>query len=273
MDAEQMRQHLTGRAQQGPAGPAAGAEMTALSVVSTDVGRLSAQLEELRGRVDALAERTEAVTADRARLDDLTAQLDALHGQVLALEEADRDRTPPPQPWDWAGMEEAERADAVAQLRTWVGEVLAYWWPAAASRLPECWTAHPQLLQDISLLYVSYQQAYEHPSKRVHHGTDFRHLLIAVAESAPGLVTRSECEHQHPHLMPSVRAAQAQQALRDIVLLMSYASGEIDGDRLPQHLRDRGFTPDQAKEHAAELFATHGITQEEYRAAWDQRRG
>src|SRR5699024_3470214 len=107
MDRDDMRRHLTGAAstQQGRGGPARedGEAMMALSVVSTDLGRLSHQVTELSEAMAELRQGQEEQQALAERVSELAEQVTGIGEAVQALGEKDPPK-PPPQPWDWASM-------------------------------------------------------------------------------------------------------------------------------------------------------------------------
>jgi hypothetical protein len=184
MDAEEMRRHLGGAdSTTGRGGPAAGEAqvMSALSLVSTEVGQLQERVKNLAGSLGQVQDKQQAqekVPGDLAELADTVAELGKTVRAILGQEE-EEPPPPPPQPWDWASMSVEEEMEAIATLATWVETVLVRWWPRVISKdgLPPCWMGHPDMRRDLSLVYVSYQQAYEHPQRRTHHEVDFRRAL------------------------------------------------------------------------------------------------
>lgn len=210
MDADEMRRHLGGAdSTTGRGGPAAGEAqvMNALSLVSTEVGQLQEQVKNLSDSLGQLEDKQQAqekVPADLAALADTVAELGKTIKAILEQEEQDAP-PPPPQPWDWASMSVEEEMEAIATLATWVETVLVRWWPRVISGdgLPPCWMQHPDMCRDLSLVYVSYQQAYQHPQRRTHHEVDFRRSLDDMLRDIKEAAEAYRCwtaDGEKPHI-------------------------------------------------------------------------
>ena len=247
MDRDDMRRHLgAASTQQGRGGPAheGGEAMMALSVVSTDLGRLSHQVTELADAVAGLRQGQAEQQALAERVSELAEQVTGIGKAVKDLGEKDPPK-PPPQPWDWESMSPEQEAEATLLLAGWVETVLAPWWPRAVGKtgLPPCWIRHPDMRRSMSLALVSYQQAYEHENRRVHHEVDFRRtledMLRDVAAAADAYNCRADGKtHVVDHQVRPERD-RARNYLRDRALpWIAQADREGDQERVT-HLMEQ----------------------------------
>ena len=229
MDADEMRHHLSGAdSTTGRGGPAGGegALAQALSVVSTDVG-------ELRARVQALGQDVDKVEGLQTKLAQVAEKVAELHDVVkeLAAREEAEPPPPPPQPWDWASMNWEDELAAVATLATWVETRLALWWPRTALEgegLPGCWMHHPDMLRDLSLLYVSYQQAYEHPQRRVHHEVDYRRTLEDMLRDIHTAAQKYHCGDDAKHILQHEGRSDRTRAAQHVRSVAAAAAFDAD---------------------------------------------
>jgi hypothetical protein len=301
MSEDELWQGLTGPRPTDPAGTdASSAVLNTVAVLGTDLGRLSARLDQATRRLEDQDERLARTLGPvLERLD----MVERLAGQVgeLAAAVADLDQggdEPPPRPWNWSAMSPQEQRDSVELLGTWVRDVLFTRWPWTQHRLRWCWAYHPELLQDLGLLHVAYRQAYEHPGRRTHHETDFRHALHEVMASAPDVFVREGCPENPGRHRVGGPARDDQRHWR----LAAAGDGDGDGDgdgpwepaggsvpepepepepaardrdrllarlhALNEQARNHALPQehrDQARSQMAELVRGNGISQEEYR--------
>lgn len=132
------------------------------------IAALAAQLEELRGQ---LARYTGETGQLRARLDVDSGQVVMLRFQVKQLseklEEATRKRaTDDPAAPFWLGLSKEEHTARLAEVRTWVDRVASVQYPTYFSKLPPCWTAHAELVLEISNMMTEWTRVYADPDNR-----------------------------------------------------------------------------------------------------------
>ena len=254
MDADDLRRHLVDGAAptEGRGGSAAEVApmMTALSVVSTDMGRLDERVKELASHLETLQagqERVKALRTDLTSLAENVAELRKTMEQLAANEDAP---TPPPQPWDWPSMSGDEGIAAIKALADWMEHALFRWWPQTAEKIPTCWMRHTDMLRDLSLLYVSYEQAYKHPGRRVHHEVDWRRSLNDMIDSIDTARKTYNCGTKEHTVGQTTRS---------------------DRDHVEEHVRQMAlgqiYLADRAgdKDRVAQLMDVHHITAEELR--------
>jgi hypothetical protein len=268
--------------------------LNTVSVLSTDVGRLSARLDQTtRELTDQDKRFHEALANAVERLDvveELAAQVRDLASAIADLDEDDRQG--PPRPWNWSAMTDRERHESIVLLGTWVRDVLFARWPWTQRHLHWCWAYHPELLQDLSMLHVAYLQAYERSDRRFHHETDFRQALREVMGSAPEVFAHNDCpktpaRHRIPgrsrdderHWLlaaahdegadnhsalddtPSVHAEPTQgrsDGRNQILMRLHTLNEQIRDHTLPREHRDR------LRSQRAELVKKNDISQQEY---------
>lgn len=263
-----MRRHLTGAAStDGRGGPAheGGDPMMALSVVSTDLGRLSAQVTELSEALAALRQGHEEQQALAEQVSELAEQVTEIGESVQALGQKEAPQ-PPPQPWDWASMSAEQEAEAILRLAEWVETTLAPWWPRTIGKtgLPLCWIRHPDMRRSMSLVMVSYQQAYEHEHRRVHHESDFRRTLDDMMRDVRAAAEAYNCrerDQKKRHIVDHQTRPERDRArayLRDRALVW-IAQADRDGDqqRVTELMEAYGVDPEQLRAYMGKLFTRY----------------
>ncbi|WP_436852797.1 hypothetical protein [Nocardiopsis dassonvillei] len=278
-----------------------GTVLNTVSVLSTDLGRLSARLDqtaqELTDRDLHLQGALKLALERLGMVEELAGQVQELATAVADLDKDDRQS--PPQPWNWSTMTAQERRESVGLLGAWVRDVLFTRWPWTQRHLHWCWAYHPELLQDLSMLHVAYQQAYEHSDRRSHHEIDFRHILKEVMGSAPEVFAHNDCpktpaqhritgpardDERHWLLASAGEDGAATRTTSERTALGNAPAREPDHteqhpqtserDRLltrlhalNEQVRDHTLPPehrDQAKRQRAELVKKNDISKEEY---------
>lgn len=266
VDNDEMRRHLTGAAstQQDRGGPGReSTEMMALSMVSTDLGRLTQRVEELSQTLQELRQGQDKHQALADQVTKLAEQVTDIGNAVTALGEKEPP-APPPQPWDWDAMSTEEETEAILLLAKWVETVLAPWWPRTVGPegLPPCWMRHPDMRRNMSLVMVAYQQAYEHDHRRVHHEVDFRRtlddMMRDVREAAKAYRCRPKQGEKKPHVVRHhVRPERkrAHEYLRTRALgWIAQADREGDQERVTSLMEEYSIDPDDLRAHMSEVF-------------------
>ena len=148
---------------------------------------LAAQIEELRGE---LAEFRRVFSQWNAKL-----ETEGIGGTMMLLLEvkrlrerldeavAKRQLEPPPAPWWVVG--EAEGRAMLADLRGWVDEFARRHYPGYMARLPQCWSAHPEAVWELSTLRAEWERIYSDPDNR-----DLQGALTFYDRYLPGVLAR-----------------------------------------------------------------------------------
>lgn len=257
---EEIEDYLSASGKQSGSG--AGEVLTAVAMVGAEIGELRAHLGDALQDLTAVREDVTGLHQAVKGLTDLSRQVSELAMVVDELAQEDGSTTP--RPVDLAHIPEAERGTALQELADWVHTVLFGGWPWTQGLLRPCWPHHPDLINDLLILKVTYETAYV--KGRAHHAVEYRHLLDYVMEVAAERTRSCPTDTRTPHDVPlpprhDLRAMMT--AARDMVLAKVWRMTE-QANRARQLGSDE--LAGQAEAKAAELFATHQITQEEYQA-------
>jgi hypothetical protein len=245
-------------------GEDAGDVVSALSVISVELGETRAQLAELRDHLgDQLDEhRTLARRVDS--LGALATQVTALASKVeelLASPEGDGER----RPVDLAHIDPADRPRVLGDLVAWVRDVVFVGWPWTQQSLRWCWLQHPDLVNGMLWLRAAYAAAYEDPEAKPHHSADWHRWLEEVMKTAE---RRTEgCpvyEVDGLHMVP-LPPRDDSDGVKDLGRRDALATLYL----LAQQQRDLGdlATPEQrelADRRMGEIIAKTRVTEEEY---------
>ena len=125
------------------------------------IAALAAQLEELRGQVGSLRARH---SEDYGQVMMLLLEVKKL-GEKIDAATARRQSDEPPAPY-WIGLDRAEVAARLAELREWVERVARVQWPAYMTKVPECWANHGEAVWELSNLMTEWSRIYGDPDSR-----------------------------------------------------------------------------------------------------------
>ncbi|MBB4920973.1 hypothetical protein [Streptosporangium saharense] len=254
------------------------AVLTAVSAVSVDVGRLRARVDQLVAEQAAAARQVGklgALPVAVASLQQRTTQLEQLAGEVAGLSAAVQQLADvgqggkagadtPPRPVDWVHVPPAERLDWMTDLAAWVRDVLMTGWPTSGDLLPPCWPHHRAMVNDLALLRVTYETAYDYEGGRAHTGGEFRRLLADVLTTAAAQA--QDCpapSDPRPHPVPrpprddtaAVQAVERIGQLGEVHALVTQANANREQDPALQAA---------AQARASELWIAYQITPQEY---------
>lgn len=151
------------------------------------VAGLAAQLEELRRQLALYTGETGYL---RARLERDSSQVLMFRLQVKQLRAkldgatARRQAADPPAPF-WLGLNEAEHAARLAEVRGWVDRVAFVQWPGYMGRLAPCWPNHPEAVWELSNLMTEWLRIYGDPDSR-----PLQDALLFFERWLPGVLSR-----------------------------------------------------------------------------------
>lgn len=105
--------------------------------------------------------------------------------------------------WNWSAMSAKEAGDAWAELLRWRRKVLAVRWPTMYDKMTRpCWFRHPDVVEDLSALYVMWHWSFvakEATAPRAWDWTD--RTLPCTARRIQETLDR--CKHGHRAPMPA----------------------------------------------------------------------
>jgi hypothetical protein len=122
----------------------------------------------------------------RRDLDELASEFaDTAAGLMGRIDDLDAgDGASTPRAWNWHGIGPRAEEELWSQLRAWVAWI-RHRYPLA-KRVPACWAEHPEIVEELTALWLAWQHAYE----------DRRASLSAPAEWhdrwLPGVLYRLE---------------------------------------------------------------------------------
>lgn len=130
------------------------------------MARLNRQLDQLRNEVTDLA--AELVT----RVDDLE-KATPMNGLALL-----------PTSWCWRTLGTRGQEELWQQLTSWVAWIRCRY--PLSRRIPECWPQHPEIVEELTALWLAWVQAYETSDAPLTSGADWHDRWL------PGLLHRLE---------------------------------------------------------------------------------
>ena len=123
---------------------------------------LSGQLDDLRANIARL--RTTVANWDE-RLTEGIGEMMILRIEVKHLAEALDEALakhrlkPPPAPY-WRGLKPAEHRERLAELHSWVEEILRVHYPGYTSNLQACWVNHAEAVWELSTIRAEWLRVY-----------------------------------------------------------------------------------------------------------------
>ena len=131
-------------------------------------------IAQLRNDLDQLAsEATDTIAGLLARLED--------------LETRNPNPAASPAAWCWRDLGPHAHAELTHQLGTWTAW-LRHRYPLAR-KIPDCWAQHPELVEELTALWLAWQHAYQQPDPPLTAPADWHDRWL------PGLLHRIEHGH------------------------------------------------------------------------------
>jgi hypothetical protein len=135
-----------------------------------------------------LLHQAQLIAALRTDLDQLAHEAtDTIAGLLTRLEHLETRADSPatsPAPWCWRDLGPHAQTELMNQLDTWTAW-LRHRYPLAR-KIPGCWAAHPELVEELTALWLAWQQAYEQPDAPLTAAADWHDRWL------PGLLHRLE---------------------------------------------------------------------------------
>ncbi|WP_086708903.1 hypothetical protein [Streptomyces antimycoticus] len=152
---------------------------------------LNGVVSKLKRRVDELEKGVEANAEKMKELGDkLGSIVELLEGQA-----ADG----PPSGWVWALMDREAAASAWAVLVKWRREVLCERFPGTwESTARPCWYQHPEVVEELSVLYLTWHSAYLDPEAPPKRQADWLDRLPTVRDRFKKLLDPCQQKHRGP---------------------------------------------------------------------------
>lgn len=156
----------------------------------------------------------ELISRLRHDLDRLASEVtDAYADVVSRLEEADAGARPAiaPTAWNWRSLGARAREELWSQLREWVTWI-RHRYPLA-KKIPSCWDKHPEIVEELTALWLAWLAAYEQRDGTLTAAADWHDRWL------PGVLHRLEhgsfaldCSANHQPRPPGCYASATDEA-------------------------------------------------------------
>jgi hypothetical protein len=158
-----------------------------------------------------LLQQAQVIARLRADLDRLANEATDTIADVLArleyLEASPSNSSTTPAAWCWRDLGPHAQTELMAQLAAWTAW-LRHRYPLAR-KIPGCWAQHPELIEELTALWLAWQGAYQQPDAPLTTAADWHDRWL------PGLLQRLEhgafaldCSESHA-LRPAAAYADA----------------------------------------------------------------
>lgn len=170
--------------------------------MQADLDEVKAQLAALQAIVDGQAVNVGRITNIQEALDELTIRFNA----VIPPDDPDAEfYAVQPNALFWR-LRGEERAEVIADLREWVGEVYSENFGYVSAKLPDCWTDHNLILTVVDILKELHSVLYLRPrttARQLMSQADFfTRYLVPLAEMASA--DAKNCSHARAKLAGSI---------------------------------------------------------------------
>jgi hypothetical protein len=136
-----------------------------------------------------LLQQAQLIARLRSDLDDLANEaIDTIAGVLARFEDLEarcdnRARTTPAA-WCWRDLGPHAQTTLMTQLESWTAW-LRHRYPLAR-RIPDCWAQHPELVEELTALWLAWQLAYQQPDPPLTAAADWHDRWL------PGMLLRFE---------------------------------------------------------------------------------
>ena len=179
-----------------------------------------------------LLDQAEALSRLRIDLDELASELT---DSVMDIRERLDQRESPdvistPRAWSWRDLGPRAEEELWSQLRAWVSWI-RHRYPLA-KRIPPCWAEHPEIVEELTALWLAWQQAYEVPEAPLTAASDWHDRWL------PGVLHRMEhgpfalnCSQEHRPRPSHLYAASGESRFSEQIATRESTEKHISGHR------------------------------------------
>jgi hypothetical protein len=141
---------------------------------------------ELEPLARQLVQQAQLIARLRHDLDELASETTDSYADILTrLDDLDRVRsTATPTAWCWRNLGPEGQNELWQELKTWVGWLTSRY--PIARKLPSCWTKHPEVVEELTALWLAWHGAYETADPQLTAPADWHDRWL------PGLLQRLE---------------------------------------------------------------------------------
>jgi hypothetical protein len=154
--------------------------------IGRELMRQAQLISQLRRDLDELASDTTDLAADvLARLDELGTRDTANYS---------------PRAWTWKDIGPEAEKELWAQLSPWVAWLRSRY--PLAQRIPGCWDKHPEIVEELTALWLAWQAAYTDPNASLTAAADWHDRwlpeLLHRLQHGPHAIDCSETHRERP---------------------------------------------------------------------------
>lgn len=223
------------------------------------VGALAGEVEDLRRRLDEQARQLDHLAQMPARIGELSDQVTELADLVTNLastrtsgqsgRDPERDE---PAAWSWLDLPTADddpgadpsveqaAADVLAGLADWLGRIYLRY-PDAAAALPDCWSWHPDVVEELLALAGTWGQAYRSdqagPALVAEWHDRHRPGVVARIRTAAGTCSLENHQPGGPHHHPAT-TVPLPSAVNPVAAWWAHRREETPPEPDPAHLAE-----------------------------------
>ncbi|RNL77603.1 DUF4913 domain-containing protein [Nocardioides marmorisolisilvae] len=137
----------------------------------------------------------------RRDLDRLASELADTYADVHSrLDELATGRTSVSTPWSWRTIGPNAQEELSTELRRWVRWIRARY--PLAKKVPSCWEEHPEVVEELTALWVAWQAAYEERDPSLTAAAEWHDRwlpgLLHRLEHGPFALDCSDSHHSRP---------------------------------------------------------------------------
>ena len=135
-----------------------------------------------------LLKQAELISRLRRDLDLLASEITDAYADVLTRFESMEDHTPVRSAgaaaWCWRDLGDEASEELWSELKNWVAWI-RHRYPLA-KKIPPCWPAHPEVVEELTALWLAWQAAYQQPDAQLTAAADWHDRWL------PGVLHRLE---------------------------------------------------------------------------------
>lgn len=151
-----------------------------------------------------LVQQAQLISRLRHDLDQLASEITDTYADVLtrieSLNGPPAARSATPSAWCWRTLGEQGAEELWTQLKGWVAWI-RHRYPLA-KKIPSCWAEHPEVVEELTALWLAWQAAYEHPDAQLTAAADWHDRWLPGAlhrlEHGPHAIDCSDSHHPRP---------------------------------------------------------------------------
>jgi hypothetical protein len=160
-----------------------------------------------------LVQQAQLISRLRHDLDQLASEITDAYADVLtrfeSLDDRPSARSGTPNAWCWRSLGEQGRDELWSQLKDWV-DWIRHRYPLA-KKIPTCWAEHPELVEELTALWLAWQAAYEQPDAQLTAAADWHDRwlpgLLHRLEHGPHAINCGDGHHPRPATAYGTRRA------------------------------------------------------------------